>query len=77
MTLSGNISDADRLPHDQAVWRDYDSGSAPVRYEGAPPPGAGDNAVSVDFGNGQIVISYGHLVRWHGAKRWRFGWPPR
>jgi hypothetical protein len=62
------LSNEDRLPHSQAVWRDCD---------GARPAGVFGHQVSIDYGGSQIVISWGHVANWRGAKRWRYGWPPR
>lgn len=72
--MIGALSNEDRLPHDQAVWRAYEPELLP--FDGAPPPGSGGHQVSIDYGGSQIVISWGHLAKWRGAKRWRFGWPP-
>lgn len=71
------VTNEDRLPHEKAVWRDYDTAEAPVQYDGAPAPGSGGKQVSIDFGDGQVVEGWGHLSRWQGARRWRFGWAPR
>lgn len=62
----------DRIPHDQAVWRDYRSELLP--YAGAPAPGTGGRQIAIDYGDGQIVQTWGHLARWTGTRRWRFGW---
>lgn len=76
MVLPGQIvSDEDRLPHDRAVWRDY--AAVPTPYEGAPAPGTSGRQVSLEYGSGPIVQSWGHLADWRGVKRWRFGWAPR
>lgn len=40
-----------------------------------PEPGTGGLKVQVDFGNGNVVSSWGHLCHWQGAIRYRLGWP--
>lgn len=64
----------ERLPHDRAVWRDYEPEL--LAYDGAPPAGTAGHQVSIDYGGSQIVLTWGHQANWRGAKRWRFGWPP-
>lgn len=64
---------ADRLPHDRAVWREYLNDG---QHAWDPAPGANGRQVSVEYGDGRIVQSWAHLMTWHGAKRWRFGWAP-
>jgi hypothetical protein len=71
------IEEADRIPHERAVWRDYDTADAPVQFDGAPAPGTGGKQVCVDHGDGQIVQGYGDSICWKGVRQWRFGWPPR
>jgi hypothetical protein len=68
------VANEDRIPHDRAVWREYEAQL--VRYDGAPAPGTGGRQVSIDYGDGQIVQGWGQMIRWQGAKRWRFGWSP-
>jgi hypothetical protein len=72
--MSAALANEDRLPHDRAVWRDYRAELLP--YDGAPVPGTGGHQVSIDYGGSQMVLTWGHTANWHGAKRWRFGWPP-
>ena len=58
----------DRLPHDKAVWRDCSDRSL-AHIAG--------RQISIDYGDGQIVETWGQLAHWRGAARWRFGWGPR
>jgi hypothetical protein len=67
------LANEDRLPHDRAVWRDYENDG---QHAWDPPAGANGQRVSVEFDSGWILPAWAHMIDWHGAKRWRFGWPP-
>ena len=62
-TIAGpEMEDADHLPHDRAVWRDYrDDGLFP----GAPPEASLGRHVSLEHGTGPIVLAYGPVSYTH------------
>jgi hypothetical protein len=60
------VTNDDRLPHDQAVWREGPS----------PPDCRFDRQVSVDYGDGLIEQTVAGSVVWHRVTRWRWGWSP-
>lgn len=67
------VANDDRLPHDQAVWREYaDDGEH--RFD--PPDGANGRQVSVEYKDGMVIQSWAHMCSWVDVVRWRYGWPP-
>lgn len=71
------IDDADCLPHDKAVWREYRPRKSGANDEGRAAHGTHDQRVSIDLGDGLIECGIGQALDWKGVKRWRYGWPPR
>lgn len=61
------ITNEDRLPHSQAVWRD--------KVPSLPFVMGCD--VSADYGDGEIEQAKGEDIAWPRVKRWRFGHAPK
>jgi hypothetical protein len=65
------VTNEDRIPHHQAVWRPY------AGIGRKSPNGTVGKEVSVERAGGFIELGLSNEINWAGVLRWRFGWPPR